>query len=213
MKEVTVAYVPKAEVDYNRIWGEVRHVLAIITKVTMVLCLVTSTYKSIKQYNQSLFVPIRLELNETESIKTKKALATLNCPKEKIEVTAKAIVVTSKILPKIYLNGVEVDNNILIATLMETESEFSVNARSRMGYKSLMQTPTATKRPITDTAHGADLLQEKLQIAKGDLEKALTFYKGSPTMVNAKGKSTDGHKQALEVIAKYKKVVDKVKMV
>jgi hypothetical protein len=200
-------------VNYNLIFGVAKSLIGIATKSALAVVIVYATLTQIKQYNQTLFVPMRIELKESEAVRTKKALAILNCPKEKIDVMTKSITSTSKILPTMYFGGTPIDNNILVAVLMETESEFSVNAVSSMGYKSLMQTPTATKRPITDTAHGLDILQEKLQIAKGDLESALTYYKGSRTLYDAKGNITLGHKQALEVIAKYKKVVDKIKVV
>lgn len=214
MKDLSLTYQAETTaVNYNLIFSLAKSVMGIVLKASLVGVIFVVTLTQIKQYNQTLFIPMRIELNESEAVRTKKALTLLNCPKEKQDVMAQSITSTSKILPTMYIGGLPIDNNILIAVLMASESEFSVNARSSMGYKSLMQTPTATKRPITDTAHGLDILQEKLQIAKGDLETALTFYKGSKTLYDAKGKSTLGHKQALEVIAKYKKVVDTIKVV
>lgn len=214
MKEVlTYEAQVQDEVNYNLIISLGKSITGIVIKASLFGVVFVASLTQMKQYNQSMFVPIRIELKDSESVITKKALTALNCPKEKIEVITSSITSTSKILPKMYFGSMPIDNNVLVAVLMETESEFSVNARSSMGYKSLLQTPTATKRPITDTAHGLDILQEKLIIAKGDLEKALTFYKGSKTLYDAKGRSTKGHVQALEVIAKYNKVLDRIKVV
>jgi len=64
----------------------------------------------------------------------------------------------------------------LLSVLMYTESNFQHKAQS--GYRGLRQTPTSSEFTDVDVLHGADILKEKLEMAHGDILKALTFYKG-----------------------------------
>ena len=66
----------------------------------------------------------------------------------------------------------------LLSVLMHTESNFQHKAQSDTGYGGLMQTPTSSGFTDADVLHGADVLKEKLEVAHGDILKALTFYKG-----------------------------------
>jgi hypothetical protein len=64
----------------------------------------------------------------------------------------------------------------LLSVLMHTESNFQHKAQSE--YSGLMQTPTSSGFTDVDVLHEADILKKKLEMAHGDILKALTFYKG-----------------------------------
>jgi hypothetical protein len=101
----------------------------------------------------------------------------------------------------------------LWACIVETESEYNMTAKSSMGYKGLAQTPQAVMKTgfiTADLTYGTCTLKEKLIISKGDMLKAITFYKGSKELYDAKGKKTKGHEQALEALALYKRVKSKL---
>jgi hypothetical protein len=171
-------------------------------KVALMGFILLQTALTIKQYHQSLIVPFRVETQESlMSKRTTEALVLLNCPNEKIKTIRESIIQGAPIA------GVD---PVLLAVLMESESEFKLTARSPMGYKSLMQTPTSTGYVATDTMHGCDKLREKLALAKGDYVKALTWYKGSPALYLKNGKKSDGHKQALAVLTKYKQINERI---
>lgn len=70
---------------------------------------------------------------------------------------------------------------IFIGTLILTESKFNPDAVSEKGYKGLMQTKTKTGYNDVDIRHGLAILKEKLEMANGDMETALMFYKGGVT--------------------------------
>jgi len=85
---------------------------------------------------------------------------------------------------------------LLIFSLMKTESSFRRNAVSKKNYKGLMQTPKATfDYAEVDVLYGAMILKEKLRLANNDLKLALALYKG--------GNNKLAHKQAAEVIEIY----------
>ena len=134
------------------------------------------------------------EVNELKS--TSKALQILNRDQsfvEPIYYSAKA-------------NGID---PILWSCVVETESNYYIKAKSKSGYKGLAQTPKATMKTgyeVGDLTYGSCILKEKLKIAKGDMTKALTFYKGSKTLKDKHGKDTKGYKQAKEVMNLYNKV-------
>ncbi|MGD0663957.1 MAG: transglycosylase SLT domain-containing protein [Syntrophorhabdales bacterium] len=70
----------------------------------------------------------------------------------------------------------------LLSVLMHTESSFQHKAQSEAGYGGLMQTPTSSGFTDVDVLHEADILKKKLEMAHGDILKALTFYKGGGKM-------------------------------
>lgn len=171
-------------------------------KICLVGLLGTNIYTTLNEYKSSQIIPVKIEkVDELKRIK--ESLVILNCPPEKIQPLAESIHTGAKVA--------QVDP-VLIAVLMATESEFSLTAKSKMGYKGLMQTPTSTKIAVVDTVHGAAILKDKLRIAKNDLLLGLTFYKGSSYTVK-NGKKSDGYKQAQQVVATYNKVIDKMKTV
>jgi hypothetical protein len=153
-------------------------------------------------FNANRITPIKISQpkESMEAVRTKEALVLLNCPKEKVEAMSKAAVVGAMVLK---------DYNIspeFLVCLAKTESEYSLKAKSSMGYKSIMQTPTSTGYYNSDLVHGCDKLIEKLKISKGNLLVALTYYKGSKTTHDAQGRETMGYKQAKQVVALYEKI-------
>jgi hypothetical protein len=152
-------------------------------------------------FNSHRITPIKIISKEPiEVIQTKEALNLLNCPKEKIEPMSKAAVIGAMVLKDYDINPA------FLVTLSKTEADFKLTAKSSMGYRSIMQTPTSTGYYETDMVHGCNKLKEKLQISKGNLLVALTYYKGSKTTHDAKGRETKGYQQAKEVIALYNKI-------
>ena len=128
--------------------------------------------------------------------RTTAALTLLGCEPEKIGAYAKSC----------YLGGTVASiDPVFIACLMKTESDFKITAKSHMHYKSVMQTPTATGFVEADTVHGAVILRNHMADTHGNLEAALTRYKGSRKMVLASGKKSVGYKQALDVLELYAK--------
>jgi len=92
-------------------------------------------------------------------------------------------------------------NPVLFAVLIQTESEFKITAKSHKGYRGLAQTPTAMMRTgyeLVDLTLGACILDEKIKIAKGDLQLGLALYKG--------GNNPAAHKYARQVLTLYNKV-------
>jgi len=79
-----------------------------------------------------------------------------------------------------------------------SESEFNKNARSKKGYKGLMQTPVKTDYEEVDILYGAMIFKEKLAIANGDVLKGLALYKG--------GDNPEAWKEARKTMALYNKI-------
>lgn len=153
-------------------------------------------------FNSNRITPIKISSpkESIEVVQTKEALALLHCPPEKTESMTKAALVGAMVLKEYNIQPA------FLVVLSKTESDYKLTAKSKLGYKSIMQTPTATGYYSTDMVHGCDKLNEKLKIAKGNLLLALTYYKGSKTTHDAKGRETAGYKQAKEVIATYEKI-------
>ena len=120
--------------------------------------------------------------------------------KEKIELVLEtSFKLTKKQAGAFYLAGRATNlDPVLLATLAYTESNFRIIATSPKGYKGIMQTPISEGDIHLDVLRGAKILQEKLRYAKGDLELALTLYKG--------GKNVEAKKQAKQVLAIYSMV-------
>jgi hypothetical protein len=153
-------------------------------------------------FDSNRITPIKINQPKEpiEVTQTKEALALLNCPKEKTEHMSKAAVVGAMVLKEYDIKPA------FLVVLSKTEADFKLTARSGMGYKSIMQTPTSTGYYASDMVHGCDKLAEKLKISKGNLLVALTYYKGSKTTHDARGRETKGYQQAKEVIALYEKI-------
>lgn len=136
--------------------------------------------------------------------RTANALTLLGCPEEKLNRYTLSCVLGAQVA--------KVDP-VLIACLMWTESRFNPTARSSMGYKGVMQTPTSTGYVEADTMHGCNKLRDHLQMADGVMVRALTNYKGSKKMMilkNGKMVKSEGYKQALEVLELYHNMKRKV---
>lgn len=145
------------------------------------------------QLNSNRIIPMKIESTETKDLKrTKEALAILKLSNDKIPKYTKSGILAANVA------GVD---PVLLMCLYWTESRFSLTAKSSMGFKSIAQTPSATGFVEADMMHGANILQEKMRIADGNLHKAICFYKGSKY-----NKNSVGYKQASEVIALYNTV-------
>lgn len=205
MRDLVLEYVKETKpVNLDLVWDVSKSIFTTITKAGLFVLVAFTVIKEIKTSNQQMFVPIGIESKESiDSKRLNEALVLLNCPKEKLTIIKDSIMLGAK--------AADVDP-VLIAVLMSTESEFVVTAKSKMGYKGLMQTPSMTKRPAVDTVHGAVILKEKLVEAKGDYLLSLTRYKGSATIYK-NGKMTVGAMQAKNVLDRYKKIVDTIKIV
>lgn len=147
-------------------------------------------------------LPIPMEIVEKvnhQEKAIKEALIYLNAPTKDIPELTDAILTAST---KINISP------LLIVALIDTESNFKIDAISNKNYKGLMQTPTATMQFIdADILHGARILEEKLKYAKGDLVKALTYYKAGQNAKPAAMKQ--GKEQAEQVYNLYMKLKQK----
>jgi len=90
-------------------------------------------------------------------------------------------------------------SEFLIA-LAFTESTFKKNVISCKGYKGLMQIPHAVFYPDANMLIGAHIFNEKMQIAKGNLTKAICLYKGYAY------ENPRGRMQAEKVLSLYRKL-------
>lgn len=106
---------------------------------------------------------------EDELANTKQCLSKMGVPESKLNELAIAFRSAS------LLTGVNED---LIMALSYTESEYNKFARSRLGYKGLMQIPEPLWDPDINVLRGVKILQEKMLESKGDLKGALVRYKG-----------------------------------
>lgn len=201
--EQTLVY-EKSNFNYKLVYEVSKYIVKSTIKIGLIGCIFYNTYLSIQTYNQKSMTPIRIESKQSLDMRrTKEALIYLKAPLKQIEILTESIIHGASIA--------KVDP-VLIAVLMKTESEFKSTAKSSMGYKSLMQTPTSTGLSATDTMHGCEILKEKLMITKNDIPKALTLYKGSGWSIK-NGVKSKGYEQALQVLSIYKKVIDKVSIV
>ena len=155
-----------------------------------ILCfIIVSIY--INSYLISLPVPIRMtNVNPVmEQIKTD--LVKLKVPNNKIQKIAEATYAAHK------STGI---NPKLILALIKTESNFKEDAlgppnRTKIRYKGLLQTPTASWYTDVDILHGTRILEDKLKQSQNNLPLALALYKGGDNKV--------ARKQANQVIQLY----------
>lgn len=174
------------------------------TTLLIVPILTLQLFNAVNDFNKDL--PQSVQMGEdVRLVQSREAFKIIKAPSDRIETLSKgtfAATVATEIDP------------VLIATLMSTESEFKVTALSPLGYKSLMQRPRSRMKweyAEVDVVDGACCLREKLKIAKGDMLKALTFYKGSDSLYVKNRKTgrlekSAGHKQAEEVLDLYNRV-------
>jgi hypothetical protein len=89
-------------------------------------------------------------------------------------------------------------DGFLILCLIKTESNYNRKAVSHKGYAGLMQTPGMSGYIDLDVRWGVRILKEKLRLAKCDLVKAITLYKG--------GNNRLARRQAEEVMRRWSKI-------
>ncbi|HQF37393.1 MAG TPA: lytic transglycosylase domain-containing protein [Candidatus Dojkabacteria bacterium] len=147
-----------------------------ITKTIKVISQITCIVIVIMAYNNlTNSLPVAVKIQENAVIEEiKEDLTKLNADKRKVQEIANAVYTAHQ------STGL---NPKLIVSLMYTESNFKINAigpqnRTKIRYKGLMQTPTATWFSDVDTLHGARILKQKLEISDFNLRKALALYKG-----------------------------------
>jgi hypothetical protein len=106
---------------------------------------------------------------EDELANTKHCLHKMGVPDSKVNELAIAFHNASRV------TGVDED---LIMALSYTEAEYNKFARSKLGYKGLMQIPEDLWDPDLNVLRGVKILQEKMAESKGNLRIALVLYKG-----------------------------------
>jgi len=149
---------------------------------TLLILLTSQVYVA-----QSIVIPVEKIESKQQTNQLENVLNSLKCPIKKVKEVAQAIQLASE--------QTQI-NPILLACLLQTESDFNPMAISQKKYKGLMQTPTATFKWIdVDILHGARVLEEKIKIANGNIVLALALYKG--------GDNPLAKKQANKVIALY----------
>jgi hypothetical protein len=164
---------------------------AIIVAIQL-LCLITTIMSANSFVND---LPIAIKVKEDSIVgEIKDCLKYLKAPQKDIQNLANAIFIASQ--------STQI-NYRLITALMYTESSFNKTAigpenRTKIRYKGLMQTPTATWFSDVDTLHGARILKDKLKISNNNIKNALMFYKG--------GKNPTAHKQAEIVLKLYEEL-------
>jgi len=167
----------------------------IVKQIFMMFAVVLASYGIHNFYNS---LPIPTKVYEVDTIKeeAKLSLVVLRAPGDKIENLSNGVAIASR------ATGL---SSTLIVSTMWSESNFKEKSISPKGYKGLMQTPSATFIYLdVDILHGARVLEEKLRIAKGDLNEAMMLYKG--------GRNSLAKKQAEETIRIYKYVSDKIRV-
>jgi len=162
--------------------------------------LVTTTFQIVallfligtyNNFSMNLPVAVKIEKNVVLN-EIKQDLKRLNADRRKIPELANAVYIAHQ------STGL---NPKLITALMKTESEFKINAigpanRTRIRYKGLMQTPTATLQfSDVDVLHGARILKQKLEFSRNNLRMALALYKG--------GNNPVAYRQADQVLKVY----------
>jgi soluble lytic murein transglycosylase-like protein len=144
----TITYLTKSELINPILVKELVKVIGkIVIKVGLLGTIAYNIFVANAKFQEHRIIPVKLEETKTETVwlyrdrpevelqETRKALLILNCPVEKIDKLAEAIVMGAKVA------GV---HPVLIASLIATESEFKETARSSKNYKGLMQTPSKT---------------------------------------------------------------------
>jgi len=160
--------------------------------IVQIACIVVV---AISYNNLTNSLPVAVKIQENVVImEIKNDLVALNAPTKKIPELSNAVYTAHQ------STGL---NPKLITSLMYTESNFNTGAigpanKTKIRYKGLMQTPSATWFSDVDTLHGARILKEKLVIADNNLRKALALYKG--------GNNPTALRQADEVLKVYSRL-------
>jgi soluble lytic murein transglycosylase-like protein len=146
------------------------------------------------EFNKALPVPVKIIKENPVETEIQKDLSKLKAPEKQIPELTKAVLASHQ------ATGI---NPKLILALMKTESNFKQDAigpenRTKIRYKGVLQTPTASWFTDVDTLHGVRILQQKLKETNNDLPKALALYKG--------GNNKVAHSQAKYVLTLYKQL-------
>lgn len=165
-------------------------------KLAKALILIMFLFLSVPTVIHTTTVNIKIDPIQVEKEKIKKNILKVR----------KIDSINPRIVNGIYLTskGTGFSTEFLVA-LVESESEFKINARSKKGYKGLLQTPTATGYPEVDILHGACILQDKLKETKGNFKSALILYKGGGKNKHSR-KYKVAKKQVEELLCLYGKV-------
>lgn len=115
------------------------------------------------------FVPISLPINTIEDNPIKRKLESLG-----VKSTPQLVDAIS-----FASSQYKISSDLIIALIM-TESAFKKDATSSLGYKGLMQIPNDVYHKDANIMIGTRILNEKIRIAKNDMDKALLLYKGYP---------------------------------
>ena len=128
-------------------------------------------FSIVNDFQTTLPQPVCIK-EEIQITKTRYALEALGAPSERMNSLVRGTYAASI--------GTDIDP-ILIATIIPVESNFNINAKSKLGYKGLMQTPKADMKwtyAESDIMRGACTLREKIVSTKGNLDLAMVKYKG-----------------------------------
>jgi len=139
--------------------------LRLVARTGLLLAIVFLLVCQIHEY-EGLIVPIK---ERVEADGVEKALLNLGAPDGKVGQLAEAVRHAAR--------ATNLPRELLVA-LMYTESTFREDAVSPKRYKGLMQIPQEIPYPDANILVGARILEDKMRLAKGDLELALTMYKG-----------------------------------
>jgi hypothetical protein len=139
--------------------------------LTLLTAATFSIFSSVNEFQHSLPTPVQLK-EDSKLTEVRVALKLLNAPSDKLEQLAKSC----------FSAGFATDiDPVLIASIIPKESEFNIKAKSKLGYKSLMQTKHAKmdwNYAESNVMEGACDLRSKLKATNGDLFKAMSYYKG-----------------------------------
>lgn len=128
-------------------------------------------FNSVNDFHRTLPVPVLLN-EEDKMITTRLALIEAKAPLQRLETLTRSC----------YYAGQATNiDPILVASIISPESDYLITAKSKKGYKGLMQRPKARMKwdfVETDIMDGACCLREKLTISKNNLPLAMALYKG-----------------------------------
>lgn len=137
--------------------------------------LTTLIFTAANDFNQELPIPVQIT-NEKENVirvKARYALEELGAPADRM----------NRLVNAVHAGHIASDgiDPILIASIISPESSFKIDGVSNKGYKSLMGTPKAVMKweyAETNVVYGSQILRDKITAARGNVDKALVYYKG-----------------------------------
>jgi hypothetical protein len=143
--------------------------IAWLIKLFLLLCCVSLiTVQHIE--TTKIWIPLRGPVEDQKITMIKEDLKKLGAPERNLNSYSKSIKIASE--------ASNIDDRIL-TTVICKESTFKINAKSKKGYKGLMQTRIASmEHPEVDIMMGAKELQKWILHRKGNMEYALASYNG-----------------------------------